>query len=122
MLSRTEDGLAQGSGRSIHKFHLLEALESMPELFLKFGGHTHAAGLTMRADRVDEFRARFHAHAASRLEPEDFLPRLEIDALIDFHEMKFPCREKFCLETAVLTVAPYTLLRNYSKNQQIKKV
>ena len=87
VLSRAEDGLAQGSGRSIHKFHLLEALESMPELFLKFGGHTHAAGLTMHADRVDEFRARFHAHAASRLQPEDFLPRLEIDALIDFAEI-----------------------------------
>ena len=41
----------------------------------------------MRADRVDEFRARFHAHAASRLAPEDFLPRLEIDALIDFAEI-----------------------------------
>jgi len=87
VLSRTPEGLAQGSGRSIHNFHLLEALESMPELFLKFGGHTHAAGLTMRADRVDEFRARFDAYAASKLMPEDFLPRLEIDALIDFAEI-----------------------------------
>ena len=64
---RSEDGLVQGSGRSIHKFHLLEALEVDARAVLKFGGHTHAAGLTMRADRVEEFRARFHAHAASRL-------------------------------------------------------
>jgi single-stranded-DNA-specific exonuclease len=87
VLSRSADGLAQGSGRSIHSFHLLEALESMPDLFLKFGGHKHAAGLTMQADHVDEFRERFHAYAETKLAPEDFLPRLEIDALIDFAEI-----------------------------------
>ena len=43
-----EDGLAQGSGRSIAAFHLLEALESMPDLFVRFGGHEHAAGCDAR--------------------------------------------------------------------------
>ena len=42
-----DDGLASGSGRSIPAFHLLDALESMPELFVRFGGHAHAAGVTM---------------------------------------------------------------------------
>ena len=51
-----ENGLAQGSGRSIPIFHLLEALESMPDLFSKFGGHRQAAGVTMGADKVEEFR------------------------------------------------------------------
>ena len=69
-----EDGLAQGSGRSIPAFHLLEALESMPELFVKFGGHAHAAGVTMDAARVEEFRRRFNAFAAARLTADDFLP------------------------------------------------
>ena len=40
-----ETGLAQGSGRSIAAFHLLEALETMAALFTKFGGHRQAAGL-----------------------------------------------------------------------------
>jgi single-stranded-DNA-specific exonuclease len=87
VLSRSEDGLAQGSGRSISKFHLLDALESMSDLFLKFGGHEHAAGLTLRSERIDEFRERFNACAKSRLKPEDFQPQLEIDALIDFAEI-----------------------------------
>ncbi|MDE3164552.1 MAG: single-stranded-DNA-specific exonuclease RecJ, partial [Acidobacteriota bacterium] len=57
VLSRNEDdGLASGSGRSIPAFHLLEALESMADLFVKFGGHKHAAGVTLEAARVDEFR------------------------------------------------------------------
>ena len=48
-----------GSGRSIPGFHLLEALESMPELFEKFGGHRQAAGLTLPAGNLDVFRKRF---------------------------------------------------------------
>jgi single-stranded-DNA-specific exonuclease len=82
-----EDGLAQGSGRSIPAFHLLEALESMPALFVRFGGHKHAAGVTMAAANVDEFRRRFNAYAAARLGPEDFAARLEIDALIALDEV-----------------------------------
>ena len=46
----SQDGLAQGSGRSIPAFHLLDALEAMPDLFVRFGGHEHAAGVTMECD------------------------------------------------------------------------
>lgn len=82
-----EDGLAQGSGRSIPAFHLLEALEAMPDLFVRFGGHKYAAGVTLEAARVDEFRRRFGAYAAARLSPEDFAPRVEIDAVIELGEI-----------------------------------
>jgi len=83
----SEDGLAQGSGRSIRAFHLLEALEAMADVFLRFGGHQHAAGVTLETARVDEFRERFNAYAAARLRPEDFLPRVDIDAVLDLREV-----------------------------------
>lgn len=79
--------MAQGSGRSIPAFHLLEALESMPGLFAKFGGHMHAAGVTLDSSRVEEFRERFNAFAAARLRPEDFLPCLDIDAVLELREV-----------------------------------
>lgn len=82
-----EEGTAQGSGRSIPAFHLLEALESMPGLFVKFGGHMHAAGVTLDAARVEEFRERFNAYAAARLRPEDFLPTVDIDAVLELREI-----------------------------------
>ena len=81
------DGLAQGSGRSIPAFHLLQALEAMPDLFVRFGGHEHAAGVTLESYRVEEFRTRFQAYAAARLAPEDFLPELAVDGVIDFAEI-----------------------------------
>lgn len=83
-----EEGFAQGSGRSIPAFHLLEALESMPELFLKFGGHMHAAGVTLDCARVEEFRTRFNAYAAERLSPEDFLPCWDVDAAVELREIE----------------------------------
>jgi single-stranded-DNA-specific exonuclease len=82
-----ENGVVQGSGRSIPTFHLLEALETMPELFSKFGGHRQAAGLTLPSDRLDEFRQRFRAHAAGLLTAADFEAAIEIDAEIDFREI-----------------------------------
>lgn len=82
-----EDGTAQGSGRSIPGFHLLEALESMSDLFAKFGGHEHAAGVTLDPARVPEFRSRFDAYARERLTADDLQPRLEIDAVLDIPEI-----------------------------------
>ncbi len=88
VLSRNpEDGLAQGSGRSIPAFHLLDALESMPELFVKFGGHAHAAGVTLDVSNVEEFRRRFNEYACARLTAEDFLSRVEVDAVVELREI-----------------------------------
>jgi single-stranded-DNA-specific exonuclease len=88
VLGRNEvDGTAQGSGRSIPAFHLLDALESMRDLFVHFGGHEYAAGVTLEASRVDEFRRRFNECALARLAPEDLAPRVKIDAVVDFGEI-----------------------------------
>jgi single-stranded-DNA-specific exonuclease len=83
-----QDGeLAQGSGRSIRPFHLLEALESMPDLFAKFGGHRQAAGLTMPAAQVSAFRERLNTYASTRLTAEDLCPTLDLDGEIAFSDL-----------------------------------
>jgi single-stranded-DNA-specific exonuclease len=80
-------GEAKGSGRSPANFHLLAALEHMPDLFLKFGGHAQAAGLTMHSQRIPEFRQRFADLAASILGPEDLRPTIEIDTVATLPEL-----------------------------------
>ena len=82
-----ENGIAQGSGRSIPVFHLLEALEAMPDLFGKFGGHRQAAGVTLEAGKVEEFRTRLRAYAAERLTPADFEREMLIDTEISGEEI-----------------------------------
>ena len=72
--------MAHGSCRSISDFNMLAALERCADLFIRFGGHKQAAGLTMDAGRVPEFRARINAYADEVLEPDQLRPRLRIDA------------------------------------------
>jgi single-stranded-DNA-specific exonuclease len=82
-----ETGETQGSGRSIARFHLLDALESMPDLFSRFGGHRQAAGVSMPSAHVAEFRERLNAYASARLTPADFRPQLTIDAWVDLKDL-----------------------------------
>ncbi|HTC88415.1 MAG TPA: DHHA1 domain-containing protein, partial [Bryobacteraceae bacterium] len=82
-----EDGVAQGSGRSIAPFHLLDALESMPDLFTRFGGHRQAAGVSLAASQVPEFRRRLNLYAGTRLTPADFQPQLAIDATVTLRDL-----------------------------------
>lgn len=96
-----EDGVAQGSGRSVSAFHLLAALETMPDLFTKFGGHRQAAGVTLPADCVDEFRQRLATCAASQLNPDDFCATYESDAAVRLSELTNEAVEE------VLALAPF---------------
>ncbi|HEY5029522.1 MAG TPA: single-stranded-DNA-specific exonuclease RecJ [Candidatus Angelobacter sp.] len=73
---------AHGSGRSISAFHLLDALESCHDLFIRFGGHAHAVGFAMPSKNVPALKQRLNSYAQARLKPEDLMPELRIDAEI----------------------------------------
>lgn len=77
-----EDGIAQGSGRSIPGFHLLHALEAAQDLFEQFGGHRAAAGMKIRSERISELRTRLSHHADDVLVPDDLVRELSIDAVL----------------------------------------
>ncbi len=64
VLSRTGEE-AKGSGRSVEGFSLFEAICACSDLMTKFGGHPMAAGLTMPADKIEEFRQRINRYAAA---------------------------------------------------------
>lgn len=82
-----EDGVAHGSGRSIPGFDLLGALEACSDVFLRFGGHRLAAGVTLEASRIGELRRRLTSWANARLNPDDLVPRLRIDAPMGLREI-----------------------------------
>src|SRR5918996_1219530 len=66
--------IGKGSGRSISRFDLHAALHACGDLLERYGGHQMAAGLTIRRDRLDEFRERFGAIARDILGPDDLGP------------------------------------------------
>ncbi len=96
-------GLVQGSGRSIAGFHLLETLESMPDLFIRFGGHKQAVGVTLEEERVAELVQRFAAGARARLSEEDLALELAIDAIVRPDELNDDAAAE------ILQLAPFGL-------------
>jgi single-stranded-DNA-specific exonuclease len=75
-----ENGVGHGSARSIEAYHLLNGLTSCADLFEKFGGHSHAAGLSIKREHIAELRRRLNEHAAANLSREDLQPAIMIDA------------------------------------------
>lgn len=82
VISLDEDGIGHGSARSSDAYHLLDGLTTCADLFESFGGHAHAAGLSIRRENVAELRRRLNEHAAALLTPEELEPVLHIDAEI----------------------------------------
>ncbi len=78
---------AHGSGRSIPAFHLLQALESCPELFSRYGGHAHAVGFALPSANVEKLRRHLDGYARARLTPADFEPQLEFDRELPLGEV-----------------------------------
>ena len=85
-----EDGEAHGSGRSIPGFHLLEALESCHDVFVRFGGHAHAVGFSLTSARVPELRERLQQHATTRLTPQILERKLDCSAELPLHQIDTP--------------------------------
>lgn len=86
MLS-TVEGKIKGSARSIKGFNIYEALKNCEDLLEQFGGHEFAAGLTMDASNLPEFRARIDEIAFSFLKENDFSPEITIDSKLNLGDI-----------------------------------
>lgn len=75
-----EDGEAMGAARSIEGFDIVEALDKVNDILIKYGGHAQAAGLTLTTAKVEEFRRRIKEIAAAAITPELLLSTVKIDA------------------------------------------
>lgn len=79
----TEEGEnSRGSCRSIPALHMKNALDSMAEIFEQYGGHSQAAGFSIKTEKISELRRRFDEYVRKNLSDEDFLPILNVDALL----------------------------------------
>ncbi len=81
------DGMATGSARSVAGFDIYEAIKSCRDLLENFGGHTYAAGLSMRKENIQEFRRRFQEYVSNHILPEQTQAILDIEACLDFKDI-----------------------------------
>ena len=83
-----ENGVAQGSARSIDGFCLLSAIEACSQHLISFGGHKMAAGVTIETEKIDRFSADFEAYAKENLNEKDVTAKLHIDAVAPLAEFR----------------------------------
>ncbi len=75
-------GLATGSARSVDGFDLYAAIDACSDLLENFGGHKHAAGLTMKIENIEKFADKFEEYVASTITEEQLTPKINIDQKI----------------------------------------
>ena len=82
ILFSVADGVAKGSCRSIPALNLYNAIAAESDILTQFGGHHQAAGLTLPADKLPEFTARFKKYVREHLSEDDYLPVQKVDCLL----------------------------------------
>ena len=84
----TLDGdIVTGSARSVSGFDIYKAIQHCEDLLENFGGHTYAAGLSMKVEHVEEFARRFEEYVHANIDPEQTRPNLDIHAVIGFKDI-----------------------------------
>ena len=84
----TRDGeYATGSARSIMGFDVYAAIKSCRDLLVNFGGHTYAAGLTLKWEDIPHFRKRFQQYVDEHIKPSQKEAMINVDAVIDFKDI-----------------------------------
>lgn len=86
VLTKAND-MISGSARSIQGFDLYEAIDSCRDLLENFGGHTYAAGLSLKEENLDKFKQQFCEYVNNHITPELLTPTIEIDDTIQFKDI-----------------------------------
>lgn len=89
IIMEIKDDIAVGSARSIEGFNMVSALNSMKELFIKYGGHSAAAGFTLKTEDIPIFYKRLNSFADKKLKSEDYIKPIRIDKEIMFNKISY---------------------------------
>ena len=87
ILFAEQNGVLTGSGRSIAGIDLFENLSVFSHMFIRYGGHARAAGVTISTEQYESFRQMFEQHIAQSYRPEDFYPSFQYDEAVPFGEL-----------------------------------
>jgi single-stranded-DNA-specific exonuclease len=89
LLHETKNGILKGSCRSIAEFNMFDALDQCKDLLMQFGGHSQAAGLSLKKDQLPQLKERLAQLIKEQLTPEDLQQKIVVDAqasLRDFNQ------------------------------------
>lgn len=110
-----ENGLGKGSGRSIPAFNLYKALEKHSDLLISYGGHSAAAGISIKAEKICELKEKLNCDLNNELTEKDFAPVLNADLEIEAEELDTALVQEIALLAPFGYHNPYPILVLRSK-------
>ena len=116
------NGEMVASARSVSDFDVHEALDACSDLFLKFGGHQAAAGLSMEKEKFEEFKIKFEKVVGERIKDYQKVPSILIDTVIDIDHLN---REFYNFHRKLSPFGPHNMkpilvLKNQTVNGSVK--
>jgi single-stranded-DNA-specific exonuclease len=87
IFTKSGEGVAAGSARSVAGFDLYSAVEACAEYLVQFGGHMHAAGMTIELEKIDAFRKAFDEIVRSRITAEQLIPVVNVDIEVSLSDL-----------------------------------
>lgn len=94
---KAEEGIATASCRSIEGFNMIEALNTMKELFVKYGGHAGAAGFSIKIENIDEFSKRINEYAKENIPESSLIKPVKLDITIPAYKISYDFIDKISL-------------------------
>lgn len=91
MTQSSQNGILKGSGRSIEAYNIYKEVFEIKDILESFGGHPMACGLSIRSDKVEEFRQKLNNK--SKLKKDDFVNIINIDAQIPIDKLSLEFAE-----------------------------
>lgn len=91
------EGIATASCRSTEAFNMIEALNSMRDIFIKYGGHAGAAGFSIAIENIEEFSKKINKYAIENLNSEDTKKPIKIDCELSMIKISFDLMDKLSL-------------------------
>lgn len=82
-----DGGIVTGSARSVSGFDVYKSIQHCEDLLENFGGHTYAAGLSMKVEHVEEFTRRFKAYVGEHIDSEQIMATLDVHAVVNFRDI-----------------------------------
>ncbi|MGM0437205.1 MAG: single-stranded-DNA-specific exonuclease RecJ [Bacillota bacterium] len=89
MIATDENGVGKGSARSIKYLNLFDALKDNSEYFIDYGGHSQAAGLSIKKENIEKFASHFNKYLQKYLTDDVFIPEQKIDLIIDEDDIDY---------------------------------
>ena len=94
---KKDEGVATASCRSIEGFNIIEAINNFSDLLLKYGGHSGAAGFSIKIENIPEFSKRLNEYAEKTISDIAFVKPIKIDKPLAFYKISYDFLDKISL-------------------------